>query len=722
MANYPRPGCRIAPHLLHPELNVPVQVTTVDGAVQQVLLCDLDETSWQRYSAETCVWLSRQVINRITAIISMALLSDTRKHQGMFVQKPPQLPPGMSLIDLPLEDATISTLQKEGLLNDPEAFDTMSIRDLTMIPRFGSRRLVDLLTAIETCLAGYRPDRQAAAAPVVEPESVTAWASRLHRRFGVLRITQKDPRLGWQIRSLDRRAKNLADLIDRIQTGQLEQTPQVVAEKMQRLEQSIAHQAGLTIEAELASVVLHSGVKPRHGALLCRYRGWDGGGEGTLQSVGDANGLTRERVRQITTLAEQTLQGQEIYTPVLDRVLALARQLAPCSAGHIEEALLQKGLSGRYFHFDGILSAARLLRKNCPLVMVEFNGRQFVTLRGLEELPALAHGVAYRNVEHWGADRIANVTAEVSRKLNQMITDATVANALALNDDFRFLDDEGGWYWLANVKRSRVLNHMEKIFCVCEELNITELLEGVVRSYRMQETVLPKKILLEMCRQIDWLEVSHWKMVKRLQVPDADKVLSASERTITAILKENNNIMTWGQLKNYCLAAGMVKVTYDVTIMNSPIFKKIAKGTYGLRGVEVTSDALAGCLPKTSGFRPTRSKQDAGVLPDGRLYIVFRVTEYLLRSGLVFIPAIFRERITHGHYTLVDAQDARLGTLSCYNASNLYGIKKIIKAQGWGLNDRFKLTFDLPQRQVKIERLGVAAAEGSAAATEMLRI
>lgn len=246
---------------------MPVKVTTLQGVEQQVLLCDLDESSWTLYSAATCEWLSRQVINRITAIISMALLSDTRKHQGMFVQKPPQLPPGITLIDLPLEDATIATLQKEGLLNDPEAFAEMSISDLTMIPRFGSRRLIDLLTAIEHCVGSYRPGSETAAAPAAEIESIGAWGTRMHKRFGVLRISHKDPRLGWQLRSIDRRVKNLSELMERIQSGQNDQAPQVLAEKMQRLEQSIAHQSGLTIEAELASVVLHSGIKPRHGAL-----------------------------------------------------------------------------------------------------------------------------------------------------------------------------------------------------------------------------------------------------------------------------------------------------------------------------------------------------------------------------------------------------------------------------------------------------------------------
>src|SRR6266446_4662475 len=91
----------------------------------------------------------------------------------------------------------------------------------------------------------------------------------------------------------------------------------------------------LTLERELRDL-LGTG---RNARIAARYYGFDGRGGGSLQTVGNEIGLTRERVRQIVTEATERLSTGRLVAPTLDRTIAFVANRIPAAAEEIEADL-----------------------------------------------------------------------------------------------------------------------------------------------------------------------------------------------------------------------------------------------------------------------------------------------------------------------------------------------------------------------------------------------
>src|SRR5690348_1942001 len=82
---------------------------------------------------------------------------------------------------------------------------------------------------------------------------------------------------------------------------------------------------GPTLEKELHYLVGTG----RNARIAARYYGFDGHGGGTLQSVGDAFGLTRERVRQIASRTSEKLATGQLLLPIVDRTIRFVSDHMP---------------------------------------------------------------------------------------------------------------------------------------------------------------------------------------------------------------------------------------------------------------------------------------------------------------------------------------------------------------------------------------------------------
>ena len=92
--------------------------------------------------------------------------------------------------------------------------------------------------------------------------------------------------------------------------------------------------SGPALETELHDL-LGAG---RNARIAARYYGFDGRGGGSLQTVGNEIGLTRERVRQIVTASSEWLSTGRPVSRLLDRTIGLLDQ----GAGHAAPAKLAR--------------------------------------------------------------------------------------------------------------------------------------------------------------------------------------------------------------------------------------------------------------------------------------------------------------------------------------------------------------------------------------------
>src|SRR5258708_20620939 len=117
-----------------------------------------------------------------------------------------------------------------------------------------------------------------------------------------------------------------------------------------------------TLERELRDL-LGTG---RNARIAARYYGFDGRGGGSLQTVGNEIGLTRERVRQIVTPASERLSTGRPVSPTLDRTIAFVVDRMPAAAGEIEAELRLEGLTSRLFRLEDIIQAAGSVGRPLP--------------------------------------------------------------------------------------------------------------------------------------------------------------------------------------------------------------------------------------------------------------------------------------------------------------------------------------------------------------------
>ena len=140
-SRYPRRGHRLAPATLRELLEEPVRATCLPGGNDDRLLCDLDESSWERFGDETCGALAAEIVRTVGRAARMPMpIADRRL---------PPIPRGAKLADFDLEVRTLNCLMAAGLHERPQDLREMTIEGILGLRGFWAKCLVDLLTSLE---------------------------------------------------------------------------------------------------------------------------------------------------------------------------------------------------------------------------------------------------------------------------------------------------------------------------------------------------------------------------------------------------------------------------------------------------------------------------------------------------------------------------------------------------------------------------------------------
>jgi len=141
-SQYPRRGHRLAPATLSELLHVPIPAKYVGGKTSAYeLMCDLDETSWERFGDEACRELAVEVIHQVGRAARMPMSIGDRHL--------PAIPDGMTLADLDLEVRTLNCLVLVGIHERPQDLHALTIEGVLGLRGFWVKSLVDLLTSLE---------------------------------------------------------------------------------------------------------------------------------------------------------------------------------------------------------------------------------------------------------------------------------------------------------------------------------------------------------------------------------------------------------------------------------------------------------------------------------------------------------------------------------------------------------------------------------------------
>jgi Sigma-70, region 4/Bacterial RNA polymerase, alpha chain C terminal domain len=737
LSRFPRYGVRISPTALREVLTLSLpQPFQKQASAHPLVLCDLDEHTWQKFSPEACIYLAQLLVETVRSAIPTLPMNIQRR-------RVPAPPKGMTLEDLDLEPRTYNCLRRlflEGQLAAIADLGQKTIADLLNIQGFGAKCLVDLLTSLEAMQSPETQPKVAAqhgnSAPhPEEDDSLRLLYSRIrHLRLPKLPEGVALPELPLAQRTYNclekqgyfERPHDLEELT-------VEQALEIPGFGMQTLKDYLAainrHRHGGVpyedaqlgtdkefllcpwprscehsfLEDELQALVSRRRPGPdsvsaeRNTRIVLEYLGLDGCGGATLQEIGERYGLTRERVRQICDRATHWLKRLSSVPTLLQRTLDFVSRHLPAEAGILEAQLQRERLTRTSFRLEGLANAMELLHRTLPFEIHEIDGRRMAVHPERVRIVRRTIGIARKVIARFGVATVADVAARITELMSCTTSAEFVTGVLEGRQGFEWLEREAGWFWISSLTKNRVLSRIRKILSVAEALDVGELRSGIARHYSMNGYAPPRRVLLELCGRLSYCQIEG-SFVRAKPGVDWQTALRGTELAMAKILKEHGSIMQRAKFEELCLAAGMKRGTFYAYLEYSPVIERYASGVYGLRGASVSPGRVESLIPHNE--RQTTVRLDHGWTKGRQIWIGYRLSEAMVRNGAFSVPSSLK-KFLQGKFTLRAAGGGVMGTLSVRENSG-WGLGPFYRRRGGEPGDTLLIVFDVNRQEAEI--------------------
>jgi hypothetical protein len=736
IVRYPRRNERLAPDLLQSVLDVPVPAgRDLDGEFRGLRLVELDETVWSRYPPETCERLGRAIVHRV----QQAVYPELHRPANVYLPLPSK---AFALETLSIETRTFNALseyRKRYPLYEPSDWAAVSLWQLLALPAFGAKSLVDFLCAYETlCHSVARADfgvndqltqiiaadcstlrewLKDEAAPVLSvlldvpipspPDGATLATLRLK-----LRTANAIRRAGYADNLAGLSAMTIRELLDWPNFGitSLRDLLGGLLREQVPVQEAVGQGIGSsnpppllieasTVDEEVVRAVERSMPKSSDKSIRLALRavGLADRDVPTLREIGAEFGVSHERVRQVLQRARTAIQACQPQTPLLLRAIAVVSSCAPCLVRKADETLADQSLFGHCPSVEYVVRAADLLGIQVPWCLTCVDGIACVFPSDQRALAEDAVTVARESVRMWGVTSIADLASRLSDARGHEVTREQVAAYVSLLADFRWLEQDDGWFWLNNVARNRLLTPIRKILAVAGRIPVVSLRSGIGRVYRLEGFAPPARVLRTLCQQLPGYRVEDDTVIADPSL-DWRTELESTERLFAEVLLAHGSVMTRRDLEEKCLAASMNRSTFFAYLTYSPIIERLKDGIYGLRGGVVQPGVVESFVPRSVTV-PVRL--DFGWTSGGQPWMIYRISGSMLASGVCGIAGGFRDYV-QGEFLLQTVDRSPVHTLTVRGTS-AWGLKTFFTRRGGEEGDKLRLVFDLKHRTVTAE-------------------
>ena len=208
--------------------------------------------------------------------------------------------------------------------------------------------------------------------------------------------------------------------------------------------------AGPTYLEDELNALIHltlKGAGDRRVNAIVRFFGFDGTGKKTLEEVGQQFGVTRERIRQITSNFARRLQGRNVYLPIFRLACNHIIENLPEVATNLGQLLRQQHLTKADFDISGIAAIAGLLDEEEPFDIISIGKAQLAIRKGISEhciqVPRIARAIS----SAFGCGHIEHVLGDLEIRPEQAVAALEVAKVLGLVPDLQWLDQPHQWFY-----------------------------------------------------------------------------------------------------------------------------------------------------------------------------------------------------------------------------------------------------------------------------------
>jgi len=424
--------------------------------------------------------------------------------------------------------------------------------------------------------------------------------------------------------------------------------------------------------------------------LLSRHISPQGDGR-TLIEVGDANGVTRERIRQICEEFEDVFVELDIATPALDKVLLATSRITPCSVDEVNEQLAR--FIGEGAGIESLLRWATVIGRDdvkvvCRRARTRVRG-QLVDIKMVERaetapwMTAMVRLVS-RDCSMFGCTNILRVAGLLALRENATPGQEAIETALEGAAGFRWLDRETGWFSLGDSSGCSAASRVRKMMAVAHDHLGTDEIAAALASddmwmYRETQSLglatPPVHVLRELFRGWPWLRVVQKGRFAPADTFDATGVLSDGEQLSVKVITDHDGVACRFELKEALM--GQLKVS-DVLVSamlgSSPIFERLEHGLYRLIGQRVGD----GAVNAARGRLRERNRHPLPVMAGARPNeFGARVTEAAMRNEQYHVPMRFKKRLFGHRLAVRDADGNVLGEARVGQAGALAGLNRL---------------------------------------------
>ena len=377
----------------------------------------------------------------------------------------------------------------------------------------------------------------------------------------------------------------------------------------------------------------------------------------TLQQLGDARGVTRERIRQVCEGILKILRTAPLCKPSLQRVIRMAAHAVPCSVAEADQQLARELGEGA-----GILGAMELATELGDVSIGVQMCKVKVRVSGkYEHAPMLESASEQR----WSQAALRFAAAECSvvgcTNLLRLAGHMAMKEGIALcRDDlasvvtqapgFAWLDEGNGWFTVGATDRSGVAMRLRKVLSVAREaVSVDEMAEAYACDTRLFKdedgaralAIPPTHVIQAMARHWPFVKLRQHTKLVAVQALDPAEELTELEQLAVRIVEEGDGVSPAFQFYESAEAQGVAKITTSLMLASSPVLVRLEHGLYALRGRRQRDDALGRArleLAKRLGQQPD------GLDPD--VFRIFITEAALNRNEQYTVPSRFHERLS----------------------------------------------------------------------------
>lgn len=430
----------------------------------------------------------------------------------------------------------------------------------------------------------------------------------------------------------------------------------------------------------------------RNRALILARWGYDADGIRTLEDVGSAFGITRERARQIVTAKEKQLGASGVRLPLATEVVNDLDEAGGALPDPDYRVLLRYGqisISASAVAMLPELSTLRLVPEigfdSASHLWVTRNGRRRVSGPGdAGQLAAVARVRTARYLRRLGAVPIS-VLDDLSPFGRQ--------HALSLlGGDRNAFEIRGDHALRLPLRDSALLRQCRKALVATGELAMEELLHGLRRSgFAVTRSLLEG--VLDRCADF----VMHEQFVCLAPTSPQTGVLSPAESRGRQLLGEHGGVMSWWDFVDAMTLSGF-SAPMAAVVLKKPWIKRLGPSTYGLRGRvydQSTIMRLHGRKRRLTGRRVIRRKN---VTESGEICATYDLNRFALQ-GVLPVPGELRAAA--GAWTARFA-DGRATTIKV-SKGFMWPLQAFMNRTHLKPGDRLDVRFDPTERTVQIE-------------------